>query len=90
MKSHIKKITLNVYQLENIDLSNKIFNDFAPQFIPLYFKQFIKNINARRERFCFSSDHCILYIYIMNNPQDEKSIKLRDPGINFNFIPNFP
>ena len=90
IEQQIKKITLNIHQLENIDLSNKIFKGVAPNIFTPYFKQFVKIINARREYFQFDrNSNFNLIINIMSRNQ-ESSIKHEYPDIKFNFIPNYP
>jgi len=90
MESHIKKITLNIHQLENIDLSNKIFKNVAPHIFTPYFKQFVKNVNARREYFQYDrNSNFSLMINIMDRSM-ESTIKNEYPDIKFIFIPFFP
>ena len=90
MESHIKKITLNIHQLENFEASNKIFKNVAPHIFTPYFKQFVKNINARREYFQYDQNSNFnLMIFTMDSDQ-ERSIKRDNLDIKFNFIPNFP
>jgi hypothetical protein len=90
MEIHIKKITLNIHQLKNFEVNNKIFKNFAPYIFPPYFKQFVKNINARREYFQYDQNSGFnLMIYIMD-PNMERTIKDQFQDIKFNFIPNFP
>ena len=89
MESHIKKITLNIHQLENFEASNKIFrNNFCIYHLTPYFKQFVKNINARREYFQYDQNSNFnLMIYIVDS-NTEKSIKDQFHDININFIPS--
>ena len=90
MEIHIKKITLNIHQLKNFEVSNKIFKNIAPHIFTPYFKQFVKNINTRREYFQYDRhSNFTLMIYIMDRNM-ESSIKHSNPEIKFNFIPNFP
>jgi hypothetical protein len=90
MEFHIKKITLNIHQLKNFEVSNKIFKNIAPHIFTPYFKQFVKNINTRREYFQYDRlSNFTLMIYIMDRNM-ESSIKHSNPDIKFNFIPNFP
>jgi hypothetical protein len=87
MESHIKKITLNIHQLENFEASNKIFrNNFCIYHLTPYFKQFVKNINARREFFQYDQSSGLIICIVDSNT--EKSIKDQFPDININFIPN--
>ena len=87
---HIKKISLNIHQLENFEASNKIFKNVAPHIFTPYFKQFVKNINARREYFQYDQNSNFnLMIFTMDSDQ-ERSIKRDNLDIKFNFIPNFP
>jgi hypothetical protein len=89
MESHIKKITLNIHQLENFEASNKIFrNNFCIYHLTPYFKQFVKNINARREFFQYDQSSGLIICIVDSNT--EKSIKDQFHDINFNFIPSFP
>jgi hypothetical protein len=89
MESHIKKITLNIHQLENFEASNKIFrNNFCIYHLTPYFKQFVKNINARREFFQYDQSSGLIICIVDNNT--EKSIKDQFHDIKFIFIPSFP
>ena len=90
IEQQIKKITLNIHQLENLDLADKIFTSSALYIIPPFFRQFIKNINLRREHFQYDQNN-VLMIYITDYNQEigikELVIKNSRADMNINFIP---
>jgi hypothetical protein len=88
MEIHIKKITLNIHQLKNFEVNNKIFKNVAPHIFTPYFKQFVKNVNARREYFQYDQNSGYNLMISIMDSNTEKSIKDQFPDININFIPN--
>jgi hypothetical protein len=87
-KNFVKKMYLNPNELSNINFKDKIFRVSAPHFIPYYFQNFIKEMNARREHFQHDKGNQFrLIIYIMDSKEENDKIK-QYPNIKFNFIPN--